>query len=80
MKYTQMEKRLQWSQIFDKSASLPKTQEEVEKWRQQIESDLSPENLTCDGEASAAAVRKALAGLKKEQKELAHYATNVVGW
>ncbi len=67
----QMNARLKWANIWNKDARLPTTQAEVDTWREQIETDLSPENLTCDGEISGAAVRRKLNGLKAELKELA---------
>lgn len=67
----QMNARLKWASIFNKGAHLPTTQAEVDTWRNQIETDLSPENLCCDGEISGAAVSRKLRGLKAELKELA---------
>ncbi len=67
----QMNARLKWANIWNKDARLPTTQAEVDTWRNQIETDLSPENLCCDGEISGAAVRRKLNGLKAELKELA---------
>ena len=65
-----MNARLKWASIFNKGARLPTNQVEVDAWRNQIENDLSPENLCCDGEISGAAVSKKLRALKAEQKEL----------
>ncbi len=67
----QMNARLKWANIWTKDARLPITQAEVDTGRNQIETDLSPENLSCDGEISGAAVRRKLNGLKAELKELA---------
>ena len=47
-----MNLRLRRMQIFDKKATFPKTDEELENWVRIIASNLSPECLTCDGELS----------------------------
>lgn len=70
MKLTQMNKRLAFRKIFDKEARLPQTREEALAWANQIECDLSPENLHCDGEISASAARKKEKALMAEYKEL----------
>lgn len=65
-----MKKRLLWDKIFDPSLKLPKTEEEILVWAEKVFSDLSPENLTCDGELSGGRVRSRLAELNRELKEL----------
>ena len=65
-----MEQRLKWNLVFDKKAHLPQTEEEFLNWANQIAGDMSPENLHCDGEISAAQAGRKMAELKKEHKEL----------
>ncbi len=73
----QMNARLKWMKIFDKSAKLPETKEEVEKWWDRIDCDLSPENLCCDGEISASAARAKARQLNAELRELDAYARKI---
>lgn len=47
-----------------------KTREEIQARLDQIECELSPENLSWDGERPAAQVRIAAARLMKEKREL----------
>ena len=65
-----LEKRLKWKQIFDKNAQLPKTKEECMDWFKGLASELSPENLSCDGEASASEIKKKRAEILNCWKEL----------
>lgn len=62
--------RLTWDQIMDPTTKLPETEKEFFAWFDKIATDLSPENLTCDGELSGAAVRKRAKELNAEWKEL----------
>ncbi len=65
-----MEKRLAYRRVFDKSAKLPETEEELLDTLDRISCDLSPENLHCDGEISrSAAITKARA-LRSEWREV----------
>ncbi len=70
----QMNARLKWMKIFDKSAKLPETKEEVKTWWDRIDGDLSPENLHCDGEISASAARAKARKLNAELRELEAHA------
>jgi len=65
-----LQKRLDWKRFFDKEAQLPKTKEECQSWFIQLVSELSPENLSCDGELSRGQVQAKLRTIKAEWKEL----------
>jgi hypothetical protein len=47
-----------------------RTEAEIIRDLQTVECNLSPENLTCDGELSAAQVRKRAAELNRQRKAL----------
>lgn len=66
----ELQRRLAFKRIFNKSAQLPQTEEEIIEWFKEIACDLSPENLACDGEASPSAVRAKLKSLNAEWKAL----------
>lgn len=57
--------------ILDAKALTP---EDITQLSDQVENDLSPENLTCDGELSARAVNARYKFLNKVQLELAQAA------
>lgn len=65
-----IEERLRYMRIFDKSAKMPETEDECMSWLSRIACDLSPENLTCDGELSRSAVRAKASALRAEWKEV----------
>lgn len=46
--------RVRYAQLFDKTAKMPETEEEIAAYFEWLRGDLSPENLSCDGEASTA--------------------------
>jgi len=47
-----------------------RTDAEILRDLQDVDNQLSPENLTCDGELSASQVRKRHAALKRKEAEL----------
>jgi len=57
---THLERRLIYAQIFNKDARLPETEAELQDWFENLRCELSPENLCCDGEASASQIRNKL--------------------
>lgn len=65
-----MAKRLDYMRIFDKNAKLPETEEEHMEWFSKLCSELSPENLMCDGEISMSAARKKASALRAEWKQV----------
>lgn len=65
-----MEKRLAYRRVFDKSAKLPETESELFDNLIVISSDLSPENLCCDGEISRTATNTKYRALKAEWREV----------
>lgn len=52
-----LERRLKIKRLFDKNAQLPKTEEEFNEWFTALACELSPEFLTCDGEATQAQIK-----------------------
>ena len=62
--------RIKFMQVFDKTAKMPSTKDECKGFFIQLVGELSPENLSCDGELSASQVRAKLASIKQEWKEL----------
>lgn len=63
-----------WSALFDgNTISYPPSGDEVTYLFDALECDLSPENLTCDGEVSGAALTRKAKGLKAALKELYKY-------
>lgn len=49
---------------------MARTEAQILRDLQNVETDLSPENLTCDGEASPSWVRRRAAFLKRKRAEL----------
>lgn len=58
---TYLERRLAFARVFDKTARLPETEAEIMEWFEKLRGALSPENLSCDGEASQAQIRRSRA-------------------
>ena len=65
-----MERRLAYRRIFDKSATMPETEEELMNSLDTLCNELSPENLSCDGELSLTAINKKFREIKAEWKEI----------
>lgn len=53
---TPLQRRVEFAQVFNKGIQYPKTAADCEYWFEVLRCDLSPENLCCDGEASASQV------------------------
>ena len=69
-----VEQQNKWNAIFGRGAmNFPLNQSNVNDLMNSIGSELSPENLHCDGEAPKAYVRSKLAELTRVQKELETY-------
>ena len=69
-----VEQQNKWNAIFGRGAmNFPLNQSNVNDLMNSIGSELSPENLHCDGEAPIAYVRSKLAELTRVQKELETY-------
>lgn len=62
--------RLKFIQTYKPSEKMPETEAEIYSWLYNIVNDLSPENLTCDGEVSVAQARKKQRMLMREWKDL----------
>ena len=69
-KTNHMAERLRYRQIFDKTMKLPVTESECMDWLSMICSDLSPENLHCDGEISRSAAMAKGRVLRAEWREV----------
>jgi len=65
-----MEKRLAYNKIFNPDAKMPETDEELMKALDVLCGELSPENLSCDGEISRSAMMKKASALRAEWKEV----------
>ena len=65
-----MEKRLAYNKIFNPDAKMPETDEELMKALDVLCGELSPENLSCDGEISRSAMMKKASALRAEWNEV----------
>ena len=65
-----MEKRLAWKRLFDKTALMPSTEEELMCALDQLMGELEPENLSCDGEISRTAINQRLRAIRAEWREI----------
>ena len=74
---TYVEQKNKWNAIFGQAAmSFPLSQSDADDLMNSIASELSPENLHCDGEAPIAYVRSKLKQLNTVQAELEQYCLN----
>ena len=72
-----MEQRSRWLALFNKeSITFPLTQESVDTLVSQLNGDLSPENLHCDGEISASQARAKYEFYSAVAQELEAYCKN----
>ena len=65
-----MEKRLAYRKIFNPDAKMPETEEELMSALDVLCGELSPENISCDGELSKTAIRKRASAIRAEWKEI----------
>jgi len=65
-----MEKRLERKRIFFPDAKMPETEKELMDALTALCSDLSPENLSCDGELSRTQINQKLRAIRGEWKEI----------
>lgn len=63
-------RRVAFDKIFNKNAKAPETEAEILDYFERLRSDLSPENLSCDGEASHAHMQSSLREIRACWKEL----------
>ena len=69
-----IEQKNAWNKIFSiKAINFPLSQANANELMNMIGSELSPENLHCDGEASITHVRKKAKFLNTVQRELEDY-------
>lgn len=69
-KYPALERRIEFLKIFRIEKSLPKNAIECNSWFEQLRSELSPENLSCDGELSKKQINEKLLEIRSVWKEL----------
>jgi hypothetical protein len=75
-----IEQKNSWDRLFNKQPRYNMrnlTHVDAQQLMNSIENDLSPENLTCDGELSRAQVMERSAYLNAAQRELAKLFPNV---
>lgn len=65
-----MEKKLAYDKIFNPEAKMPETETELMDALDRLLGELSPENLSCDGEISRTAINKKLVAIRGEWKEI----------
>lgn len=65
-----MEKRLAYRRIFNKDAKIPETEKELMDALGVLCGELSPENLSCDGELSRTAINAKLRDIRGEWREI----------
>lgn len=69
-----VEQKNTWNKIFGQAPmTFPLKQTQADDLMNSIASELSPENLHCDGEASITQVRRKLKYLNTVQRELEQY-------
>lgn len=65
-----MERRLAYQKIFNPDAKMPETETELMDALTVLCGELSPENLSCDGELSRTAINQKLRDIRGEWKEI----------
>ena len=65
-----LEQMVAMSKIFNKDAKFPETEAEIMDYFRRLSSELSPENLTCDGELSTREVARKRNGILQSWKYL----------
>jgi hypothetical protein len=65
-----LDQRLAYRKIFDKEAKMPETHEELMTALDTLCGELSPENLSCDGECSRSQVASRRRALNQEWREI----------
>lgn len=69
-KYPQIAELIRWNRVFGREWDFPSCENTARRFIVHLESSLSPENLTCDGELSSAEISRKKAGLMALKKEL----------
>lgn len=65
-----MDQRLARRRIFEKDAKMPETEDELMNALDHLSAELSPENLSCDGELSRTTINQKLRAIRGEWKEI----------
>jgi hypothetical protein len=69
-----IDRRNQWNAIFGTApTTFPLSQKNVDEIARQLDGDLSPENLHCDGEISAAEANRKYRFYERVYKDLEQY-------
>lgn len=68
--YPNLSKRVRMMQLWRPGTTMPTNEAECNSWFEQLESDLSPENLSCDGELSRGQVLAKHREIQATWKEL----------
>lgn len=69
-RFPALEKRIERLKIFKINENMPSNALECVKWFERLETELSPENLSCDGELSRNKINEKLNEIKRVWKEL----------
>ena len=69
-KYPNVENMVQHNRIFNKNSKMPETEEEVMELFSTLQAQLSPENLSGDGEASKSHIGASIKRIKATWSEL----------
>ena len=72
-----VESRNKWAKIFNGAQLDLKSAKDRQRIAEMLDADLSPENLTCDGELSRSQVQARYTSLQKVVKELKAFDPNV---
>jgi len=67
---TPLQRRVAYARLFDPAIQYPTTAEQCKYWFDTLSSELSPENLSCDGERSGNQIALARRDILQAWKEL----------
>jgi hypothetical protein len=65
-----IKREIAYRELFKQDAKVPETEIEIKDWFVKLACDLSPENLTCDGELSKSAVKEKYTSIMEAWKWL----------
>lgn len=68
--YPNVENMVKYNQIFDPNAKMPETEPEIMKFFESLSAQMSPENLSCDGEASQSHIKATIRRIRATWSEL----------
>lgn len=70
VEFPYLENRLKMKRLWKKDAQLPVSEKEIMEWFESLSCELSPENLSCDGELSRTQVNLKLQNIRGAWREL----------